>query len=265
MGMSRKQGGEKVKSKFAVQLYTLREELQRDFPGTLRELKKMGWAGVQIGALYQNKAEDIAGLLKELGLRVAGLHVGLDRLKNDLDSVLAEAEVFGTKDLILPYLEENMRTIEGYTGVRRFLNDLAVRLKGKGYRISYHNHDFEFFTEMEGKTALENLLDPSGGNEVLAEIDVYWVKKAGRDPLSFIRNYAGRMPMIHLKDMSGDGKQSFAEVGTGLIDFEPILKWGEKNGIEWYVVEQDVCPGDPMDSLKISLDNLNKLAERLAR
>jgi sugar phosphate isomerase/epimerase len=251
--------------KFAVALYTLRDELKRDFPGTLRVLKKMGWAGVQIGALYQNKAEDIARLMKELGLRAAGLHVGLDRLRNDLDGVLAEAEVFGTKDLVLPYLEENMRTVEGYITVRQFLNDLAAKLKGRGYRISYHNHDFEFFTEIEGKTALEYLLDPSGGNEVLAEIDVYWVKKAGRDPLSFIRNYTHRMPIIHLKDMTSDGNQSFAEVGTGLIDFEPILKWGEKNGIEWYVVEQDVCPGNPMDSLKISLDNLNKLADRLAR
>jgi sugar phosphate isomerase/epimerase len=252
-----------VKGKFAVQLYTLRDELQRDFPGTLRKLKKMGWSGVQIGALYQNKAEDIAGLMKELGLRTAGLHVGLDRLRNDLDNVLMEAEVFDTKDLILPYLGENMRTVESYIAVRRFLNDIAAKLKEQGYRISYHNHDFEFFTEIEGKTALEYLLDPSGENEVLAEIDVYWVKKAGWNPLSFIRNYAHRMPIIHLKDMTNDGNQSFAEVGTGLIDFEPILKWGEENGIEWYVVEQDVCPGNPMDSLKISLDNLNKLADRL--
>jgi hypothetical protein len=74
------------------------------------------------------------------------------------------------------------------------------------------------------------------------------------------------MPIIHLKDMAADGSEAFAEVGTGLIDFVPILEWGEANGIEWYAVEQDVCPGDPMDSLRISLNNLNRLAdERTAK
>jgi len=92
-------------------------------------------------------------------------------------------------------------------------------------------------------------------------VDVYWVKKGGRDPLSFIQPYANRMPIIHLKDMTNDEKELFAEVGTGQIDFVPILQWGEKSGVEWYAVEQDVCPGNPMDSLKISLENLMKLKE----
>jgi sugar phosphate isomerase/epimerase len=67
------------------------------------------------------------------------------------------------------------------------------------------------------------------------------------------------MPIIHLKDMANDEDLSFAEVGTGSIDFEPILRWGEENGIEWYAVEQDVCPGNPMDSLRVSINNLHRL------
>jgi sugar phosphate isomerase/epimerase len=97
-------------------------------------------------------------------------------------------------------------------------------------------------TEIQGASALEYLLEPTEDNHVLAEIDVSWIKKAGRDPLNFIQTYANRMPIIHLKDMAKDEKQSFAEIGTGLIDFAPILQWGEQNGIEWYAVEQDICP-----------------------
>ena len=160
-----------------------------------------------------------------------------------------------------PYLTPEYTTLEGYQEVKLRLNEIAKKIPD--YRISYHNHAFEFDTEIEGVSALEYLLDPTEDNLILAEIDVFWVKKGGRDPLSFIQPYANRMPIIHLKDMSDDEEETFAEVGTGKIDFIPILQWGEKSGVEWYAVEQDVCPGNPMDSLQISLDNLMKLKERI--
>jgi sugar phosphate isomerase/epimerase len=255
-----------MKQKFAAQLYTLRNELKQDFPGVLRELKKMGWAGVQISGLHGYSKEQIAQTLQETGLKTAGVHVSLDRLRNDLDEVLAEARAFGTADLICPALPGELQNEAGYRAVRQELNELARKVEGDGFRISYHNHAFEFATEMDGMSALEYLLEPVPDNRVLAEIDVYWVKKGGRDPFEFIQSYSGRMPIIHLKDMAADGSEAFAEVGTGLIDFVPILEWGEANGIEWYAVEQDVCPGDPMDSLRISLNNLNRLAdERTAK
>ncbi|GAE35223.1 sugar phosphate isomerase/epimerase family protein [Halalkalibacter akibai] len=249
--------------KFGAQLYTLREELKRDYPAVFRELKKMGWAGVQLSALPEGyDPHEISALLRETGLRTAGIHVSLDRLTRELDSVLEEVHLYNTRDIICPNLPNEYRSIEGYRYIRQELNDIADR--AKGIRISYHNHAFEFETTVNGQSALEYLLEPTYENMILAEIDVFWVKKGGYDPLQFIQRYAHRMPIIHLKDMTADEHQTFAEVGTGLIDFEPILKWGERSGVEWYVVEQDQCQGNPMESLEISLNNLNRLSKQLA-
>lgn len=253
-----------MKHKFAAQLYTLRNELEQDFPGVLRELKKMGWGGVQISGLRGHSAEEIAAVLKETGLGTAGMHVAYADLLNDLDTLLNQVRLFNTCDLVCPNLAKELQNEEGYREVRKNLNEVAAKIAPLGFRLSYHNHAFEFNTTIEGNNALEYLLEPVADNLLLAEVDVYWVKKAGGDPLSFIAPYANRMPIIHLKDMTNDERQTFAEVGTGVIDFAPILAWGERSGIEWYAVEQDVCPGNPMDSLQISLNNLHKLVDTAA-
>lgn len=253
-----------IESKFAAQLYTVREELKTDFPNVLRELKKMGWAGVQISGLHGYDPKEIASVLDETGLGTAGMHIPLQRLTDDLEQVLEEARIFHTRDVICPYLPQEYQNAEGYTLVRQRLNEVARKVADQNVRISYHNHNFEFKTFINGKSALEYLLEPSNTNAVLAEIDVYWVKKGGKDPVSFIKPYANRMPIIHLKDMTADERETFAEVGTGSIDFTAILRWGELSGVEWYAVEQDVCSGNPMDSLQISLENLRKLALSLA-
>lgn len=251
-----------MKHKFAAQLYTLRDELEQDFPGVLRELKRMGWQAVQISGLRGHTAEEIAVALRETGLRTAGMHISLEMINNDLPEVLRQAELFGTKDLVVPYLPDELRNELGYRLVKSNLNDLARKLRASGFTLSYHNHDFEFVSEVDGVDALRYLLDPK--EDVLAEIDVYWVKRGGRDPLDYIQPYAGRMPIIHLKDMTDDEEQTFAEVGAGVIDFLPILQWGEQNGVRWYAVEQDVCKGSPLDSLQISLDNLHRMADQLS-
>lgn len=250
-----------IKHKLAAQLYTLRNELKQDFPGVLRDLQKMGWAAVQIDGLHGYPAAEIAAVMKETGLHTAGMHVGLERMKHDLEAVLEEAELFGTKDLICHSLPNGLQNPEGYLSVRSDLHQVASQVSGSGYRIGYHNHDFEFHTSIEGKFALEYLLeDPA----VYPEIDTYWVLKAGQDPLAFISQYASRMPILHLKDMTSDGRQYFAELGTGLIDFAPILKWGLQHGVEWFAVEQDYCPGSPLDSLATSLAHLLELEKKLS-
>lgn len=251
-----------MEEKFAAQLFTVREELAKGIAPVFREIKKMGWAGVQISALPQGyDPQEVADALKENQLGTAGMHISLDRLENDLENVVKEADLYGTKDIVCPYLPGEYQTEEGYKAVRKKLNEVARQLPD--YRISYHNHAFEFTTEINGVSALEYLLEPVEENKVLAEIDVYWVKKGGQDPLAFIQPYANRMPIIHLKDMTNDEQETFAEIGTGKIDFIPILQWGEKSGVEWYAVEQDSCPGNPLDSLALSLENLLKMKEKI--
>ncbi|WP_078379053.1 sugar phosphate isomerase/epimerase family protein [Sutcliffiella halmapala] len=252
-----------MKHKIAAQLYTVRDLLEKDFPGVLKELKEMGYAGVQISGLFGNDPKEIAAVMTELGLGTAGMHIDLDSFRNELPRVLEEAEIFQTKDLILPYLVEEDRNAESYIALKAELNEIASKLQEDGYRISYHNHDFEFETEIDGQNALDYLLEPTEDNLLLAELDVYWVKKGDKEIISFLEPYANRMPIIHLKDMANNEEKSFAEVGTGSIDFSPILRWGEQNGIEWYAVEQDVCPGNPLDSLRVSITNLHKIIDNM--
>jgi sugar phosphate isomerase/epimerase len=253
----------KLKHKFAAQLYTLRNEIKKDFPGVLRELKKMGWEAVQIDGLYDYSAEEIAVVIKETGLKTAGMHISLDRMNNELDQVIKEADLFGTSVFYCHYLDEEMQNVEGYLKAKHDLIEVAKKVTPKGYRVGYHNHDFEFKTKVDGKFALDYILDEKDGFAIYPEVDTYWVKMAGIDPLSYIQKYTNRMPVLHLKDMSNDERKYFAEIGTGSIDFKPILAWGENNGVEFYAVEQDFCPGNPLDSLELSLTNLIKLSEKV--
>lgn len=223
-------------------------------------IKKMGYAGVQLSMLPPGYSpQEVALALKENDLGVAGYHVLLEKLQADLPAILAEADLFGTKDIICPFIPG---TKHHEAGIKQFKKDLQqIAENAPGYRISYHNHAFEFGIEVEGQEALRYLLDPAEENPILAEIDVYWVKKGGFDPLKYIAPYANRMPILHLKDMTKDERQTFAEVGEGCIDFLPILEWGEANGVEWYAVEQDVCERPPLDCLATSLQNLKRLAQ----
>lgn len=248
--------------KFAAQLYTLRNELKKDFHGVLWKLKRMGWDGVQIDGLHGYSAKNIAKTLKEIKLQTAGMHVPLKRIVNDLDTVLEEAKLFDTKDIICPYIDEHLHNEEGFKKVKKHLEEAAKTVKPLGYRISYHNDDsYDFQYTVEGKVALEYLLTPQKERLIYPELDTFWIKYSGYDPLKIIKKYKNAMPMIHLKDMSSDNKNMFTEIGEGQIDFQPILSWGEKNGVEWYIVEQDKCDVNPFESLEISLNNLINMAK----
>jgi len=250
-----------MEHKFAAQLFTLREELKKGIRPLFKQLKEQGWEGVQLSALPTGYDPDEVSLaLKENNLKAAGMHIPLDRLETDLDGVLKEADLYGTKDIICPSVPGKLRNEQGFRKLKTQLNQIAKN--ASGYRISYHNHAFEFETQIDGQNALRYMLDPAHNNQILAEIDVYWVKKGGFNPLKFIEPYTNRMPIIHLKDMTNDERQTFAEVGEGVIDFIPLLRWGEANGVEWYAVEQDVCERLPLDCLKTSLRNLNNLMQR---
>lgn len=251
-----------MEHKFAAQLYTLREEMKVGIYPLFKSLKEMGWAGVQLSALppgYDQKEVEYA--IKENGLGVAGMHVSFEQLQQNLDGVLREADLYGTRDIVCPYISQEFQNEAGFKKLKEALNHIAR--EASDYRISYHNHAFEFDIEMNGEDALRYILEPRVDNLILAEVDVYWVKKGGRDPLEYIAPYSNRMPIIHLKDMTNDSRKTFAEIGTGVIDFVPILKWGEDNGVEWYAVDQDICERPPLDCLHTSLINLKKFATQV--
>jgi len=254
--------------KFAVQLYTLRHALTEDFAGTLREVKKMGWKAVQIDGLRGHSAEEVKDALRETNLKVAGMHISPQRMVNDLDAVVYEGLLFGTKTMFCHYLEPERQNESGYREIKSQLLGVADKLAKLGWRVGYHNHEFEFQSQVDGLVAHDYLMAPENNRCLYPEIDAYWVKYAGFDPLSCIEKYPYRIPILHLKDIYADPAlgypESLAEIGRGSIDFLPILQWGERYGVEYYAVEQDICPGNPLDSLAISLENLQRLAQKCA-
>ncbi|MFB9277637.1 sugar phosphate isomerase/epimerase family protein [Cohnella cellulosilytica] len=253
-----------MKQKISVQLYTLREECAADFPGVLRKLAQIGYGAVQFAGFHGYDPALLRSVLEETGLRVSGLHYGGDNLLNETDRVIEEAKFFGTPDIVCSSIGADQRNEAGYRALKRRLNELAGRLQSEGLRLSYHNHAFEFETTVDGKDALSYLIAPDADNIILAEPDVYWLKKGGHDPVTFLKPYANRAPILHMKDMTDDEEQAFAEISTGTIDFEAILRWGEASGVEWYVVEQDSCKTDPMECVKTSYVNLAGLMDKLA-
>lgn len=190
----------------------------------------------------------------ESGLAICATHVSWDRLTNDLDALAAEHKLWNCKNIGLGSLPEIFRTgQEGYREFAKLMSDIAVTLKDQhDLQFVYHNHDFEF-ERFDGMTGMEILLtesDPAVG----FELDLYWVQAGGGSPAEWIRKVAGRMQVVHLKDMAiVNRKQIFAEIGEGNMNYKEIINVCRETGVEWFVVEQDVCRRDPFESLEISL------------
>jgi sugar phosphate isomerase/epimerase len=240
----------------ALQLYTLREDMSRDYVGTLKQVAELGYPAVQPYGYGGMAAGELRRVLDDLGLKVAGNHIGLDRLENNLDEEIEINQTLGNRDLVCPGLYPAARREGGADTYRRFgelFARIADRCQAAGMRFSYHNHDFEF-AKIDGQRPLDILMGAAGKTHL--EPDVYWIVVGGENPVSVIESHS--CPIIHLKDLDPKRDPSFAEVGAGVIDFQPIFAASEAGGAEWYVVEQDRCPGAAIDSARISLENLRR-------
>ncbi|GMA51974.1 hypothetical protein GCM10025857_33310 [Alicyclobacillus contaminans] len=123
-------------------------------------------------------------------------------------------------------------------------------------QLAYHNHDFEF-ARLGETVALDRLLTRTRPDRVQAELDLFWIHQAGCNPVDYIQRYAGRLHLLHVKDVhASDG--SFAEVGQGVLPWRELLSTARAAGVRWYIVEQDVCPRDPIASIEASLTFLRK-------
>ncbi|HIQ04840.1 MAG TPA: sugar phosphate isomerase/epimerase [Anaerolineae bacterium] len=241
----------------ALQMYTLRHEAQKDFAGTLRQVAEIGYAGVELAGCGSLTARELKTMLDDLGLKVAGSHVGFGRLEANVAEEIDFNLEIGSPYIVCPSIPEAKRTDEQtLRSTAEQLNRFGAICQEHGLGFCYHNHSFEFTTKFGGRILLDLLYEITDPQLVQAEIDVYWAQYAGYDPAALIRRHAGRCPLIHLKDMAGDAERSFVEVGEGILNFDAIFTASEAAGVQWYIVEQDACQRPPLDSIRISLDNL---------
>jgi sugar phosphate isomerase/epimerase len=249
------------KPRLALQLFTVRQELERDFVGTLRAIAAMGYPAIQM-AWFASSAPDTPELkrvLDDLGLAVAGCHVLLEELEQRLDWEVERCLQLGTADVVVPWLSPERRPTDraGWVRLGERIGDLGRRCQPLGARLSYHNHEFEY-AKLGGATAIDLLLGASDPDLVKYEPDVYWIKAGGGDPVAELRRYAGRCPLIHLKDMTAGPTPTYAEIGEGIIDFGPIFAAAEAQGVEWYVAEQDWTARPPLEAAALSLKHLRE-------
>ena len=171
---------------------------------------------------------------------------------NDWDKAVDDAAEVGIKYMVCAYLSEEERgDLDQYKKVADQLNIAGERCKKSGIQLCYHNHDFEF--KKQGDQYPYDVLLSSDKNLVKMELDLYWVTKAGQDPIALFKKHPGRFPLWHVKDMDNTPEQAFAEVGSGTIDFKEIFKHKKEAGMKCFFVEQDKCPGDPFDSITKSI------------
>jgi sugar phosphate isomerase/epimerase len=199
--------------------------------------------------------------LNELGLKAFSAHTGFERLENGIENALKSYKILGLEYVVVPTLPNDRfcKDEDGYLSGTRMLASFGKRMKENGIKFAYHNHAKEF-EKFDGKTAMEIVFNESNWEDYLAELDVYWIQNAGGDPEEWLREYRGRMPLVHIKDMGVvSGKPMTMEVGEGNMNMPSIIEACIEARVEWYIIEQDDCLRDPVRSLEISKTYLNKL------
>ena len=239
-------------SQIGAQLYTLRDytKTPADIASTMKRVKKMGYNAVQCSALGPIDPKELAKILSNEGLSNVATHVKIDDLEKEPQRIIDEHELWGCKYTAIGGFGWQGMTVEGWHDFAKEYNAVAANLGKLGLQIGYHNHSHEL-VKYNGQTALD-LLVKELSKSVWMEIDTYWITHGGGDPIAWVNKVAGRIPCIHLKDMSitPERKQLMAEVGEGNLNFPGILEAAKKAGTQWFIIEQDDTNGrDPFESL----------------
>lgn len=246
-------------------LYTLRDAMGDDAKATLTAVAQTGYryieaAGYKDGTYYNMAPEDFKNLLRELDLVPISTHQSSVTLDN-ADVEMASAKAAGFEYFVVPippmglFNYDNATNTMSMTGgsenLANIINELGKKAAAAGLKLLYHNHDFEFKKDADGIVPIEYLLENCDPKFVNFQMDLFWVTKAGADPLAYFEKYPGRFKIWHVKDMDADG--NFAPVGKGTIDFSRMLAKKEQAGMQYYMVEQDnTFDLDPLEAIQIS-------------
>ena len=242
----------------AVQVYSVRHAASEDLAATLQKIKDMGYDGVEFAGLYGHSPAEVKAMCKRIGLVPISAHVSFADMAADPDGVLAQYKEIGCRFVAIPALAAEYRPgAEKFEEMMQLATKIAKVAKSLGMQLLYHNHDFEF-VKLGDKYGLDVIYETVPADLLKTELDVCWVNVGGEDPAAYVRKYAGRAPVVHLKDFVGQKTANmyeligvkteaakateefeFRPVGMGKNDFPAILAAAKGSGTEWVVVEQD--------------------------
>jgi len=239
-----------------LQLYTVRDELARDFRGTLQRVATIGYREVGYGGTGDMDPAAYKSFCAATGLVPLVGSVGADGLAKDAAAELARHAVIGAPYVMLGSLPESMRnSAAAWTAAGASLNAWGAAARRAGLVFQYHNHDMEF-APVGGTCGMDLLLAATDPALVKFQLDVGWVRWAGQDPVTWLKKLGpDRLRTIHLKDLVLEGAKAWTEVGTGVLDVKAVCATAAALGVEAALVEQDTCARPPLESIAVSLDN----------
>lgn len=268
----------------ALQLYSVRNEMKEDLKGTLAKVKELGYDGVEFAGLFKEDPAQIKAWCDELGLTPISAHVPLQDMLDNTEAVLNDYVALGVEYVAVPYIPTERRPgTDGFLPTIEDVRTVCKAITAKGMVALYHNHDFEF-VKVDGEYGLDMLYRKIPADLLQTELDTCWVNIGGENPADYIRKYAGRCPVVHLKDFYREkvvddeplyeligikteekkpAKRNFEfrPVGSGMQDFPAIIKAAEASGAKWFVVEQDnpSMEKTPLECAEMSIKYLKSI------
>lgn len=259
-----------------LQLYTVRDEMKKDFAGTIGRVASIGYKEVEFAGYFDHSPADIRALLDKNRLTAPSCHLSLEILQKNLQETIDAAHVIGHTFIVCPWTDEKFRNPEGWKHVAEAFNKIGAATKKAGIQFGYHNHTFEFVPDagLGGKLPYDFLLDNTDKELVKMEMDLCWISVTHHDPVSYFTRYPGRFPLVHVKDVkempketpgkkdeyvdTGFEKKVMTEAGSGVIDWKRIFAHADQAGIQHYFVEHD-SPADAFASITASYKYLSTL------
>lgn len=259
-----------------LQIYTVRDFAEKDFAATLGKLRGIGYEYVELAGMYGHSPAELKSMLDDAGIKAVSAHVPVGDMQGHIGNTLDAYKAVGCEYIAVPYLPDDMRPgTPGFPATLDFIREVGEACRERGLTLLYHNHDFEFLKLEDGSFGLDYIYSHIPAELLQTELDVCWVRVAGQDPAGYVRKYAGRAPIVHLKDYVGEksegmydligqkktakesGKFEFRPVGDGVQDFPSILAAAAEAGSRYICVEQDQSYGiTSLESAKRSFDYL---------
>jgi sugar phosphate isomerase/epimerase len=244
-----------AKLPFALQLYSVRDALAADFEGTLARVKEIGYDHVELADLAGRSPESYLAALEAAGLQVVSCHVPYETCQESLDQAVAQCQVLGVSWAVIPWLDpEANRSVEDWSARAQEMAAFGQAFREAGLTLCYHNHHVEL--EAVGDTTpFDVLFSTASAADLKIELDVGWAHYGGADTLALMHAHAGRIPLLHVKDVKQryEGEEPVTtELGNGATPFGPLLKAAGEVGVEWLIVEQDESARDALESARMN-------------